>query len=136
MPGVGTELRVLTWNMGMAQPSSYGARHDDAWRYALGRHADVALLQECVPPGWLPPRDLVFARKYPRSAWGTAVVSTRLRPSAVEPDPAAQRWLTAMPGTAVLADVSLDGGDAPSCASSASTRARSRRSRGSPRTRT
>lgn len=105
---VGEPLRVLTWNMGMGHGSAYAARHDEAWRYVMDT-ADVALLQEAVPPDWVPPGSVHFVPKHGGRPWGTAVLSPGLALSPVPFAPAEQRWLTAMPGSAVVVDVTLAG---------------------------
>lgn len=76
-------MRVLTWNMGYW---GHSKRHEEAWRWLLDElRPDVALLQECVPPGWVG-RDhgLLFHRasETSRQPWGTAIVASgmELRP--------------------------------------------------------
>jgi hypothetical protein len=45
---------MITWNMGMADRfCRFAKTHDQAWRYLLGLNADLAFLQETLPPSWV-----------------------------------------------------------------------------------
>jgi hypothetical protein len=66
-------MRVMTWNMG--RNSGYESVHDEAWRYVV-EHADIALLQETVPPPWIvDDRELAAVKAWPTRAWSTAIVT-------------------------------------------------------------
>jgi len=66
---------------------SYAAWHDRAWHWLAALDADLALLQECVPPEWASERWTVFT--LPFTHWASALVGRReigLRPVAHDPD--------------------------------------------------
>jgi hypothetical protein len=47
-------VRVITWNMGMADRSRrFVKTHEQAWRYLVGLSPDLAFLQETIPPDWV-----------------------------------------------------------------------------------
>ena len=47
-------VRVVTWNMGMADRARrFVKTHDQAWRHVLRLSPDLAFLQEAFPPDWV-----------------------------------------------------------------------------------
>lgn len=75
-------MRVVSWNMGAnAVRKEF---HDGAWSYLLGSgglDADIALVQEAIPPAWLTNQhELHWARAWPNSpghVWGTGIVAKK-----------------------------------------------------------
>jgi endonuclease/exonuclease/phosphatase family metal-dependent hydrolase len=68
-------MRIMTWNMG--RNTGFGTVHDDAWRFVLG-HADVALLQETVPPSWVEGEcEVAAVQAWPTKPWCTAIITPR-----------------------------------------------------------
>jgi len=70
-------MRVISWNMGMADRSRrFVNTHDQAWRYLLGLTPDLAFLQETLPPDWVEDEGRVV--RNPFQKWGSLVFSPRL----------------------------------------------------------
>jgi exonuclease III len=66
-------MRIVTWNMNYWQTRS---THSAAWEYLQsGLRADVALVQEAVPPAGSVSAFVPIDLKNPRWQWGSAVVS-------------------------------------------------------------
>jgi exonuclease III len=66
-------VRFVSWNM--ARNTFSGPRHERAWHYLRALDADIALVQEAMPPPWaLEHWDIVRA-DVPR--WGTAIVARK-----------------------------------------------------------
>jgi hypothetical protein len=79
-------MRIVTWNLGAAY-GPYVRRHDRAWHWLAALDADLALLQECVPPVWA--RDRWTILTLPYTHWASALVarlSLALRPIDVGDD--------------------------------------------------
>src|SRR4051794_23866211 len=73
------DVRVATWNLGAN--SVRRELHEEAWHYLLdesGLNADVALVQEAVPPEWVRSQwHIHWARAWPTRSWGTGIVARR-----------------------------------------------------------
>ncbi len=70
------EMRVITWNMGMAGPKRRRpGLHDQAWHYLLGLGPDLAFLQEALPPAWVRGEGSLVCG--PITQWGSVVFSPR-----------------------------------------------------------
>lgn len=66
----------------MGRNSGYAGVHDRAWHHLLdeapnGLAADVALVQEAVPPAWVDPNRLLWTRAWDSRPWGTGIVVTQ-----------------------------------------------------------
>jgi len=69
-------MRVITWNMGMAQRDRQKpGLHDRAWHYLLGLGPDLAFLQEALPPAWVRGEGTLVHG--PFTQWGSLVFSPR-----------------------------------------------------------
>jgi endonuclease/exonuclease/phosphatase (EEP) superfamily protein YafD len=74
-------VRVITWNMGMADRSRrFVKTHEQAWRYLVGLSPDLAFLQETFPPHWVEAEGRVV--RDPFEKWGSLIFSPSL---AIEP---------------------------------------------------
>ncbi len=90
-------MRVATWNMAFW---SHRPEHDRAWHWLLDTmKPDVALVQECVVPNWVPSSgwSVHWARAYPESkqTWGTGIVARHPIKPARLPD--LDAWLATLP---------------------------------------
>ncbi len=101
-------LRVITWNMGYATPSSYKSHVDEAWEALLSNEPDVAFVQEGRVPDWArASRTIFYAPAYPHSPWGSAIVTRdELTPEIVQHK--SLPWLQYFFGRVVLAAVTVD----------------------------
>jgi hypothetical protein len=95
-------MRILTWNMGYW---GHSKAHAVAWQWLLDElRPDIAMLQECVPPGWAEQRGtLRFAPAFPdnkRQRWGTALFSRV--PSTPAELPEVANWLEDIQRTDVI----------------------------------
>jgi endonuclease/exonuclease/phosphatase family metal-dependent hydrolase len=97
-------VRVVTWNMGMADRARrFVKTHDQAWRHVLRLSPDLAFLQEAFPPDWVEGEGTVV--RDPFEQWGSLIFSPTLaikRMSLPERSP-----LRALPNYLALAEVSL-----------------------------
>jgi hypothetical protein len=78
-------MRLVSWNMG-AGYEPYIQWHDRAWRWLATLDADLALLQECVPPDWA--RERWTFVNLPFQFWASAIVAKPtlgLRPLELDP---------------------------------------------------
>jgi endonuclease/exonuclease/phosphatase (EEP) superfamily protein YafD len=100
-------MRVITWNMGMADRSRrFVKTHDQAWRYLLGLSPDLAFLQETLPPDWVESEGRVV--RDPFEKWGSLIFSSRL---AIEPFALPENSpLRALPNYLAFAEVPLPDG--------------------------
>jgi exonuclease III len=68
-------MRVVSWNMG--NNSVRSSLHDAAWHHLLDADAlgaDIALIQEAVPPPWIAgTHGLLWTQAWPTRAWGTGI---------------------------------------------------------------
>ena len=70
-------MRVITWNMGMADRwGRFAMKHDMAWRYLLELEPDLAFLQETMPPDWIKSKGRVV--RDPFVKWGSVIFSPNL----------------------------------------------------------
>jgi endonuclease/exonuclease/phosphatase (EEP) superfamily protein YafD len=75
---VSYDMRIVSWNLGANSVSK--KFRDRAWHHLLdpdGLDADVALVQEAIPPDWLDERHHVHWRRSwpePGPIWGTGIV--------------------------------------------------------------
>lgn len=77
-------MRVVSWNLGAAF-GPYKQWHDRAWHWLAAVDADLALLQECIPPDWA--RELWTIQTLPFQFWASALVAKpelQLRPLELE----------------------------------------------------
>lgn len=65
-------MRIVTWNLGAAF-GPYIDWHERAWHWLAALDADLALLQECVPPAWA--HDLWTVLTLPYTHWASALVA-------------------------------------------------------------
>jgi len=69
-------VRVISWNMGMAQQSRHKpGLHERAWHYLLGLGPDLAFLQEVLPPTWVRGEGTLVHGAF--TQWGSLVFSPR-----------------------------------------------------------
>lgn len=97
-------VRVITWNMGLADRSRrFVKTHGQAWRHLLGLSPDLAFLQETFPPDWVESEGTVV--RDPFQKWGSLVFSPTLaiEPFALPEDSS----LRALPNYLAFAVVSL-----------------------------
>jgi endonuclease/exonuclease/phosphatase family metal-dependent hydrolase len=74
-------MRVITWNLGLADRSRrFVKTHDAAWRYLMSMAPDLAFLQEALPPSWAETEGRVVRDPFRR--WGSLIFSRTL---AIEP---------------------------------------------------
>jgi len=70
-------MRVITWNMGLADRAHrFVETHAAAWRYLLGLDPDLAFLQESFPPDWVVDEGTVV--RDPFRKWGSLIFSPTL----------------------------------------------------------
>jgi hypothetical protein len=65
-------MKLVSWNMGEAF-GPYIEWHDRAWHWLAELDADLALLQECVPPDWARERWTIV--NLPFQFWASAIVA-------------------------------------------------------------
>jgi endonuclease/exonuclease/phosphatase (EEP) superfamily protein YafD len=100
-------MRIVSWNMGMADRSRRFARtHDQAWRFLLALSPDLAFLQETLPPSWVESEGRVIRDPFKR--WGSLIFSPTL---AIEAFSLPQdSSLRALPNYLAFAEVPLPDG--------------------------
>lgn len=77
IPATMHAVRVITWNMGLADRLRRFVRtHDQAWRYLLRLSPDLAFLQETLPPDWVESEGRVV--RDPFEKWGSVIFSSKL----------------------------------------------------------
>jgi hypothetical protein len=71
-------MRVVTWNMGLADRTRrFTKSHDEAWRYLLALTPDLAFLQEAFPPGTTLDEGTVVRDPFKR--WGSLIYSATVQ---------------------------------------------------------
>lgn len=100
-------VRVVTWNMGMADRARRFVRtHDQAWRYLLELSPDLAFLQETFPPDWVESEGRVVRDPFEKS--GSLIFSPEL---AIEPFSLPEdSSLRALPNYLAFAEIPLPDG--------------------------
>jgi exonuclease III len=117
-PGSTTALRVASWNLNhWQQPTQPIDTRAGAWAFLKSEiGADVALLQETVPPSTLDRRSYVFREIADYRPWGSAVVAldSKLRLEeiwSVQTRFSRRRFTIAntFPGSVAVGEISFDG---------------------------
>jgi hypothetical protein len=65
-------MKIVTWNLGAAF-GPYVQWHERAWHWLAALDADLAFLQECVPPAWAADRWTIVT--LPFQYWASALVA-------------------------------------------------------------
>jgi hypothetical protein len=107
-------MRVITWNMGLADRSRrFVKTHDEAWRFLLELGPDLAFLQETFPPDWVETEGRIV--RDPFRKWGSVVFSPSLSTERFElPE---DSRLRALPNYLAFAELLLPGGEVAIAAS-------------------